>query len=243
MNYSFNQYDQKPSGNPLTPLFIGVALALGVAIGYYLTKPPLDLKKGLSPSASSTGDKISSVVEYIQEQYVDTVNPKDLEEKTLTALLHSLDPHSDYIPASEFQAVNEPIQGNFEGIGVEFNIFEDTITVVTPISGGPAEKAGVLAGDKIILVGTKKIAGVKITNKEVFSLLRGKKGTEVSISILRRGTASLQKISITRGEIPLNSVDIAYMLNQEIGYVKISRFAMNTHDEFVNAYSPLVSAG
>jgi carboxyl-terminal processing protease len=242
MSYSSDDNSRK-SPNPFIPLYIGLALAVGVAIGYYLSRSPV-LKYGRDKSINLTsGKKLGSVIDYIESQYVESVDKKELEDKALTALLHSLDPHSDYIPASEFQEVNEPIQGNFEGIGVEFNIFNDTITVVTPISGGPAQKAGVLPGDKIIFVEKKKIAGVKITNKEVFGLLRGKKGTTVQVSVLRRGDEALQQITIERDEIPLNSVEVSYMLNKEIGYVKISRFAMNTHEEFVAAYTQLLREG
>ena len=239
-----DEYYERRS-NAYLPLIIGAVLAVGVAIGYLFSfsgiKKPV--VKNNTGRELASGEKMGSVIDYIYSQYVDTINKKNLDEKALVSLLHSLDPHSDFIPASEFQQMNEPLQGNFEGIGVEFNTFDDTITVVTPISGGPSEKAGVLAGDKIILVEGKKVSGVKITNKEIFNLLRGKKGTKVKISVLRKGQKGLSDILITRGEIPLYSVDISYMLNPEVGYVKISRFAINTHEEFVKAYQRLVKKG
>lgn len=234
--------NRQPRFNSFLPLIFGLLLSVGVIIGYFFSfstnKGKPELKGGFT-----SGDKMASVIEYIHANYVDTINKKILEEKAITSLLHSLDPHSDYIPASEFQQMNEPLQGNFEGIGVEFNIFNDTITVVTPISGGPAEKSGVLAGDKIIMVEKEKVSGVKITNKKVFSMLRGKKGTSVKISVLRHGSKNFNQITITRGEIPLFSVDVAYMIRQKIGYIKISRFAMTTYDEFVKAFRSLQRQG
>ncbi|MFN6039305.1 MAG: S41 family peptidase, partial [Bacteroidota bacterium] len=227
---------------PFLPLILGIVLSIGVVIGYFLSFKNrgagiTNLKENFS------GEKMASVIEYIHSNYVDTINKTSLEEKAITALLHGLDPHSDYIPASEFQQVNEPLQGNFEGIGVEFNILNDTITVVTPISGGPAEKAGINAGDKIIKVEKENVAGVKISNKKVFGLLRGKKGTTVKVSIMRGRAKTLSEINITRGEIPLFSVDVSYMIKPSVGYIKISRFAMTTYDEFVNAYQNLSRKG
>lgn len=231
--------------SPFLPLLLGGVLIAGIGIGYLFSfrnasdKP---LKK-LHRTNLNEGERLGSVIDYIYNQYVDTINKRELEEKAMTALLHSLDPHSDYIPASEFQQVNEPLQGNFEGIGVEFNIHNDTIRVVTAISGGPAEKAGVMAGDKIIKVEKDNVSGVKISNKQIFDKLRGKKGTEVKISVMRKGSAGLIQIPITRGEIPLYSIDISYMIAPATGYVKISRFAITTHDEFVKAYEGLTRKG
>ncbi|MFN5181652.1 MAG: S41 family peptidase [Bacteroidota bacterium] len=224
------------------PLLFGIILTLGVFIGYFIHSR-LSGRFSVNNSSSNSGDKIASILDYIHSNYVDTIDKKNLEEKAITSLLHGLDPHSDYIPASELQQVNEPMQGNFEGIGVEFNIINDTVTVITPINGGPSEKAGILAGDKIVLVEKEKVAGVKITNKKIFSLLRGKKGTSVNISIRRGGSKNLQQYKIVRGEIPLYSVDVSYMVNKNVGYIKISRFAMTTYDEFIKAYQALQRKG
>ncbi|MFL5753784.1 MAG: S41 family peptidase [Bacteroidia bacterium] len=227
--------------NPFFPLILALVLIAGVFLGTFLnfSDRPADLKN----PAHSTNGKIDNILDYIQLNYVDTISRDKLEEKTLVSMLHSLDPHSDYIPASELQEVNEPLQGNFEGIGVEFNILNDTITIVTPISGGPSEKVGIVAGDKIIKVDGKNMAGVKITNKQVFERLRGKHDTKVKISVKRKGTRGLLDFTITRGEIPIYSLDVAYMPLKDIGYIKISRFAANTYDEYQKAFNKLKRQG
>jgi carboxyl-terminal processing protease len=157
--------------------------------------------------------------------------------------LQSLDPHSSYIAASEFETVNEPLEGNFDGIGVEFNIIKDTIRVITPIEGGPSEKIGIRAGDKIVKVEGKNMAGVKITNKEVFDKLRGKSGTAVKVTILRSGIAKPLEFKIIRDAIPLYSLDASYMVNSTVGYIKISKFAATTYDEYLKAFNDLSKQG
>ncbi len=176
-------------------------------------------------------------------QYVDTVNRTQLENKTILSMLKSLDPHSDFIPAADFEAVNEPLEGNFDGIGVEFNLINDTIRVVTPIIGGPSEKLGIKAGDKIIRVNGKNVAGIKITNKQVFEKLRGKSGSMVTVSILRNTIKNAIDFKITRGKIPIYSIDVAYMLMPGIGFIKISRFASTTYDEYIKAFNELTKQG
>ncbi len=229
--------------NSFMPLYFALVLAAGVAIGYYLT-----FHSGLSTSSStfhtkSSGNKINNLLDYIEMQYVDTVNREQLENKTILSMLKSLDPHSDFIPASDFSAVNEPLEGNFDGIGVEFNIINDTIRVVNPIIGGPSEKLGIKAGDKIIKVNGKNIAGVKVTNKQVFEKLRGKNGSSVTVSILRGSLKNAIDFKIIRGKIPIYSIDVAYMLNSDIGFIKISRFAGTTYEEYLNAFNDLSKSG
>ena len=185
------------------PLYFALALALGVGIGYFFT-----FRDGLSTGVTtyhgkSRPNKINNLLDYIVMQYVDTVNRQQLENKTILSMLKSLDPHSDFIPAEDFSTVNEPLEGNFDGIGVEFNILNDTVRVVTPIIGGPSEKLGIKAGDRIIRVNGKSIAGMKITNKQVFGLLRGKSGSQETVSILRAGVNNPLNFTITRGKIPL----------------------------------------
>ena len=176
-------------------------------------------------------------------EYVDTLNRDSLTDVTIETLLGNLDPHSAYIPASDLQATNEPLNGNFEGIGVEFNLLRDTIYVVTAIPGGPSEKAGLKSGDKIIFVDGKKVAGIKITNEMVFKYLKGKGGTIVKIGVLRYGTSKIEYFKITRGKIPIYSVDAAYMMDSITGFIKISRFASTTYQEFDNALSKLEKQG
>ena len=229
--------------NPLMPLYFALILALGVGIGYYFTFNANFSATQTAFSKQTNGSKINNLLDYIELQYVDTVNRSQLENKTITAMLKSLDPHSDFIPASEFTAVNEPLEGNFDGVGIEFNIINDTVRVINPIIGGPSEKLGIKAGDKIIKVDAKNLTGKKITNKDVFDKLRGKSGSLVNVTILRSGLTKPLDYKITRGQIPLYSLDIAYLVKPGIGYMKISRFASTTYDEFLNAFNDLSKQG
>lgn len=229
--------------NPFMPLYFALVLAAGVGLGYYFT-----FNTSLSPNSAAfhskgKGNKINNLLDYIEMQYVDTVNREQLENKTILSMLKSLDPHSDFIPASDFSAVNEPLEGNFDGIGVEFNIINDTIRVITPIIGGPSEKIGIKAGDKIIKVNGKNIAGIKVTNKQVFEQLRGKSGSPVTVSILRSNVKKSLDFAITRGEIPIYSIDVAYLLKPGIGFIKISRFAGTTYEEYLTAFNALSKQG
>jgi carboxyl-terminal processing protease len=225
------------------PLYFALALAVGVAVGYFFTFGSSNNLTQNKYHSNTGGSKINSLLDFIELQYVDTVNRAQLENKTIASMLKSLDPHSDYIPAEEFDAVNEPLEGNFDGIGVEFNIINDTIRVITPIIGGPSEKLGIKAGDKIIKVSGKNMAGVKITNKQVFEKLRGKSGTQVNVTILRNGEKKPLDFKITRGKIPLYSIDISYILKPQIGYIKISRFAGTTYEEYLSAFNSLSKQG
>lgn len=236
----------EPNSNQKTkfilPILFSFVLVIGLWLGVLLSRNTDQLSNN-SFHQGKANDKINSLIDYIEYQYVDTINKKELVEKTIASLLHNLDPHSSYIPAAEFSTVNEPLEGNFDGIGVEFNIINDTIRVITPIQGGPSEKIGIKSGDKIILVEGKKFAGVKITNKEVFTALRGKKGSTVTVSIMRSGIKELLKFKITRDAIPLYSLDSYYMINKNIGYIKISKFSATTYDEYLKAFNELSSKG
>ncbi|MGC8824194.1 MAG: S41 family peptidase [Bacteroidales bacterium] len=184
--------------------------------------------------------KLLRALDYIQAMYVDTINQKQLVEAAIRGMLEELDPHSTYLTAEQVKEMNESIQGNFEGIGVSFNILNDTIFIINVIPGGPSQKVGVLAGDKIVRIDGKNVAGQKITNKEVMSKLRGPKGTKVTISVVRRGVNELLDFTIVRDKIPLNSVDAAYMLNSETGYIKLDRFSQTTNTEFEKAIRKLL---
>ncbi len=225
----------------LNPLIYSALLIAGVIIGSLIFRERKPEK--FSANARASVGKIDNVLDFIQLNYVDTVKREDLEEKTLIAMLNQLDPHSEYIPAADLQQVNEPLQGNFDGIGVEFNIVNDTICVVHPIQGGPSESVGVKAGDRIVKVEGKNLAGIKISNKKVFEALRGKKGTKVKVSIKRSGTKELLDFTITRGEIPIYSIDATFMAEPGVGYIKISRFAAETYNEFRKAFNKLSKAG
>ena len=225
------------------PIILSLVLVLGIWLGYILNQRISNRSNFSHGNQASTNEKINSLLDYIEYQYVDTINKNDLVEKTVTSMLQSLDPHSSYIAASEFASVNEPLEGNFDGIGVEFNIIRDTIRVITAIEGGPSEKIGIRAGDKIITVEGKKVAGVEITNKQVFDKLRGKSGTIVVVTIQRGGIKKPLEFKITRDAIPLYSLDASYMVNPTIGYIKISKFAATTYQEYLKAFNELSKLG
>lgn len=239
----FDQSTPPKKHNVFLPIILSLVLVVGIWLGYFLSKR-IDNGSVFSQNhQASTNDKINSLLEYIEYQYVDTINKKELVEKTVTSMLQSLDPHSAYIAASEFESVNEPLEGNFDGIGVEFNIIKDTIRVIVPIEGGPSEKIGIKAGDKLIKVEGKNVAGVKITNKEVFDKLRGKSGTIVAVTILRNGIKKPLEFKITRDAIPLYSLDASYMIKSDIGYIKISKFSATTYEEYLKAFNSLSKQG
>ena len=187
--------------------------------------------------------KLSSVMSAISDLYVDTINTNQLTDAAIVGILKELDPHSSYIPKEEAERVNEPLEGSFEGIGIQFQMFEDTLLVVQTISGCPAEKVGVLPGDRIIYVGDELIAGVKKQNSDIVKLLRGPKGSEVTVKIRRGGEKNLLLFKIIRDKIPLYSVDTHYMIDDEIGYIKITNFGANTIDEYKKAMTKLQEKG
>jgi carboxyl-terminal processing protease len=232
------------NSNPFLPLFFALVLIIGIFVGIRLNRNSQQNELlQLFSNEKNNGNKLDELLDYVLREYVDTLNRDSLTDVTIETLLGNLDPHSAYIPASDLQATNEPLNGNFEGIGVEFNLLRDTIYVVTAIPGGPSEKAGLKSGDKIIFVDGKKVAGVNITNEMVFKNLKGKGGTIVKIGVLRYGTSTIEYFKITRGKIPIYSVDAAYMMDSITGFIKISRFASTTYQEFDNALSKLEKQG
>ena len=231
----------RPKFYVFLPIVFALILIIGIVIG-----TTFSFRNTLGPisiNVNNRYNKIEEILRYIQQEYVDTVNNEQLVEKTIVSLLQNLDPHSSYITASELQASNEPLKGNFEGVGIEFNVLDDTIRVISAIPGGPAEAVGVQAGDKIIKVNGKNVAGIKITSKDVMEKLKGKGKTKVKVIIMRTGKSQLLDFTITRGTIPIHSIDIAYMVNAETGYIKISRFAATTYDEYISAFVKLKKTG
>lgn len=223
----------------ILPLFISLSVALGLFLGKIIWD-------NASPSASSVGrgkGKIDMTIDYITRNYVDTISRHKLEEDALPALLAKLDPHSSYIPAADFNDVNDPLEGEFEGIGVQFNIQGDTIVVMQVISGGPSERVGLHAGDRIVMVNDSLMAGKKITSTMVVRKLKGPRGTKVKVGIARRGVKGLTDFVITRDKIPFYSIDASFMANKETGYIKISRFATTTFDEFADHAGRLIEKG
>jgi carboxyl-terminal processing protease len=224
----------------ILPLLMAVALVIGILIGIYLPG-----KK--SPTQQSgfrtRNDKINSILNIIESDYVDTVNRADLIEAAIPAILKKLDPHSVYIPAKDLQRANEPLQGNFDGIGISFNMLTDTILVISTIPGGPSEKIGLMAGDKIIYVNDSLVAGIQLSDEKVMGMLKGPRGTIVRIKLLRKGYKDLISFDITRDKIPISSVDVSYMINERTGYIKINNFAMTTFDEFIRNLEDLKGQG
>ncbi|MBP6610192.1 MAG: S41 family peptidase [Paludibacter sp.] len=187
--------------------------------------------------------KLSNAISAISGLYVDTINDKKLVESAIEAMLKDLDPHSSYISKEEVERVNEPLEGSFEGVGIQFQLLEDTLLVVQTIAGAPAEKVGILAGDRIIYIKDELIAGVKMQNSDIMKRLRGPKGTEVSVRIKRGVKDELLTFKITRDKIPVYSIDATYMIGKDIGYVKINNFGSTTVDEFQKAFSKLQAQG
>jgi len=192
---------------------------------------------------SEASRKLNMAMFAIENLYVDEVNMDKLVEAAIIAMLKELDPHSNYLNPEEVREMNEPLQGNFEGIGIQFNMFTDTLYVVSVISGGPSERVGLLAGDRIIMVNDSLIAGVKMKNSDIMSKLRGKKGTIVDIKVKRSNVPELIDFRIIRDKIPIHSLEAAYMINKETGYIRLNRFAATSHDEFLDALKTLKSKG
>lgn len=224
------------------PLVFAALLAFGIYVGMRLNEP---FKNNRSFFSFRTGqfNKLNDVINYINNEYVDTVNQKMLVETTIEDMLHQLDPHSAYIPSDELQAMNEPLEGNFDGIGVEFHIQEDTIMVVSAVAGGPSEQLGIQAGDRIIKVDGKNVAHINITSSQVMQSLRGPSGTKVKVTVFRKTNGQTRDYVITRGKIPIYSVDVSYMLNKETGYIKVSHFAERTYEEYLDGFMKLKEKG
>jgi carboxyl-terminal processing protease len=219
------------------PLVLCLGLAAGVFIGASLNT------KRTTGEVGKDIQKLREILTHIDSKYVDTVTTEKLVDESIQHLLSKLDPYSAYIPASERYLTNDVLKGNFDGIGVEFNLYQDTIVVISPLSGGPSEALGILSGDKIIKVDGKDVAGVGITSPEVMKLLKGPRGTEVKVTIFRSGQSEPLEFTIVRDKIPQRSLDVAYMVTDDIGYIRINRFAATTHAEFSEALVKLKTAG
>ncbi|HRS41321.1 MAG TPA: S41 family peptidase [Dysgonamonadaceae bacterium] len=192
---------------------------------------------------SLDGLKLERTLQLIKNLYVDDVDSEKLTETAIRAMLSDLDPHSSYLDKEEVKAMNEPLQGDFEGIGISFNMLTDTLYVMEVISGGPSQKVGILPGDKILYVNDTLIAGVKMNTNDVIKKLRGPKGTEVKVKVLRRNTPQLLEFRIVRDKIPIYSIDASYMVDDHTGYIRLSRFAATSTDEFRKAENALLAAG
>ena len=227
------------------PIIFALIFIAGMFLGAKIISgsSSLGLSKNIFPIGAAKYDKFNDVINYIQDSYVDSVSRKKLTDEAISSLLEKLDPHSMYISAAEFNDANDPLLGSFEGIGVEFRVQRDSVTVMNVIPGGPSESIGVMAGDRIVKVDGKNIAGIKISNNDVIKKLKGKRGTKVVVSVFRRGINKLIPFTITRDVIPTYSLDIAYMLTNKIGYIRLNKFSATTFQEFDDALKKLKSKG
>ncbi|MFZ4455763.1 MAG: S41 family peptidase [Bacteroidales bacterium] len=214
-------------------LYLVLTLIVGLFLGVYFSNALLKKLPILN------NNKFGAILNLVSKKYVDSISVDDLTEKAIPLVIAGLDPHSVYIPASDLQSVNEDLEGRFSGIGVQFNITRDTVTVVSVITGGPSEKVGLMPGDRIVTINDTTFVGKKVTNERVMKKLRGKDGSIVKIGIKRSSSPKLLSFKIERGEIPVNSVDVAYRVESNIGYIKISKFGETTYDEFVSALAKL----
>lgn len=216
-------------------------VAVGMLAGFQLKQTSLPLEKR---EMISTGfEKIQDAIWFVERNYVKEPKTTKMVDDAIEGMLEGLDPHSFYIPAKEMEQMEEQMQGSFEGIGIEFNLLEDTLYVVAALSGGPSEQVGIQAGDRIVMIDGEEVAGVGLKNADVMKKLRGPKGSHVKVEVVRMGHKKLIPFDIERDKIPLYSVDYSYMLNDEVGYVKVSRFASTTHDEFRKATKKLKEDG
>ena len=235
-----NYTDNNSSANNRVKNFFTIAISFLVGMTVALYFVPGRRNQGLS---SSQSNKLDEVVKYINSYYVDTVNTDQLFETAINSMLQELDPHSTYANAVDNKAMMESLEGAFEGVGIQFSIMNDTIMVISTVSGGPSEKQGIRAGDRIVTVDGKNVAGIGIQNDEVMKMLRGKKKTDVTIGIMRQGYPQITDYTVTRDVIPTYTLDIAYMVDPQTGYIKINQFGATTADEFESAIKKLKKQG
>ena len=228
----------------LFPLLLAAGVVLGLVLGQYLGRNSTTSQfKGMLSRMALPTNKLTYTLSLIENQYVDSVSMDSLAEHVIPLLVKELDPHSVYIPASEMQALNEPLEGEFDGIGVVFNMATDTVIVLNVIPQGPSDKAGIKAGDRIIEIGDSVVAGRKIPQNNVVKMLRGPRGTTVHLGIGRQGISGLVPIDVERGVIPIRSIESAFRIADGVGYVKLGQFARTTYDEFRRALASLRAEG
>jgi carboxyl-terminal processing protease len=220
------------------PFFFAISMVIGMFLGYKLRDKMPWTSNILRVSAPG---ELQEVIDLVKNRYVDPVNTDSLRELAIDEVLTALDPHSVYIPARSLRDVNEDLAGRFEGIGVEFNIYEDTVHIITVLRGGPSDKAGLLPGDRIVKVEEKPVAGTKITAEGIRSLLRGPRGSKVNVTVVRNEAP--KQFTITRGFIPLFALDAAYMLDNETGYIRLNKFSETAYEEFMAALEELKKKG
>lgn len=239
----FKQMDGQKSGGLKVwlPLLFALVMVLGMTLGFNL-RDTLRNKRDIQ-AVIERNDRLEEIIDLINEKYVDSVNSNLLYKDAITGILSHLDPHTVYIPADELQGVNEDLEGSFFGIGVEFAIVRDTIEVTSVVEDGPAERAGIHEGDKLIKVDDKVVAGTKITSEKIIKMLRGKQHTRVNLTIKDALSSNLKQLPIERDVVPLYSIDASMMLDNETGFIKINRFSATTYDEFMKALKSLKAKG
>ena len=220
------------------PIYLSLATIFGVLIGVFMNGN----SSGFSLNSNSKNEaKIRRLMDYIDQNYVDTVNTSTLLDNAISDMLGKLDPHSAYIPKENLQDIQERMQGKFVGIGIQFRIINDSITVIEPIKGGPSIKAGIKAGDRILIADQDTLSGRKLNANDIPRFLKGISGTDVNLKVYRKTNDSLFNLIVTRGDVNIKSVDLSYMINNHIGYIKLDRFARNTYREFKSALTKLTS--
>ncbi len=224
----------------LLPLVIAVGITAGILLGYTIQ---FNARQNIPMGQFNHPDKISSILNHIERNYVDSVDINKFYDLLIPQIISNLDPHSHYIPPRDLKAVNETLRGNFDGIGVQFNMQNDTILVIQAVRGGPSEKVGIIAGDRIISVNDSTVAGVKMPEDSIIGMLRGPHGTKVNVGVARKGVDNPIGFTITRGKIPLYSVDVSYMMDEETGYIKITTFSQTTYSEFIDHFEKLKDQG
>jgi len=237
-----SQNPQPPIQNSKSVVRLPIIIAITLAAGVLLGSTFFSGGKKLSDVAKGYG-KFREVLMLVENNYVDSVNTEELVDFSISKMLEKLDPHTAYFNSEEATAARSQLESGFDGIGVEFNIYNDTVYVVTPLSGGPSEAAGIQSGDRIISVNKENLSGPGVTNAQVYKLLRGKRGTKVDLAIERVGLKDKMNFAVVRDRIPTYSVDASYMVDQEIGYIKVSRFSETTFDEFKSALKILKADG
>lgn len=228
------------TNNVLIPIILGFALVLGITIGSFLNFP---VKPIALVESNERESKLRQIIDYINYEYVDEVNTDSLLDLTIEDLLKKLDPHSTYIPSELAARSEETMRGSFEGIGVEFKIFKDTLTVIHAIDGGPSFKMGIQKGDRILLADDKVLYGPDITSRDVIATLKGESGTSVDLEVYRKGGEAIFNIEVERSAVPINSIPMDFMLDQETGYIKLVRFAQTSTEELRDAIAGLREKG
>ena len=226
----------KNNNTRFIPFLLAICLIAGIAIGTFYANHFSGNKLGIINTSSN---KLNALLRIIDDQYVDTVNMGELVEEAMLQILSELDPHSSYIPAKDLEAVNADLKGSFSGIGIQFTIQNDTIHVNSVIQGGPSEKVGLMAGDRIVEVDDSAFVGKIVTNSEAMKRLKGEKGSKVKLGVYRPGEKDLLHFTVIRGNIPVKSIDAAYMINEKVGYIKVNKFGETTYPELLIALAKL----